>query len=384
MAWYHKFPWTNFHELNLDWILEICGKAEKAIPNIDDAIVRADNAADNANSAADLANRNATTASNAAAVADNAARKIDPITATAATVHGASASVTVEDTNPGKVFHFLIPAGEKGDPGPSGGAGDLIDNGNFTNPINQRGATSYNGNGSKMYTIDRWFTTSSAAGAVVVGNRYITVASGATISQIIPADQDGSFPSDADVGYTAVARETNGTLHIANSGLTDSKLSFTLGDADSGITVTLGSGNWEYCALYRGRYTASNAPGYVAKEYVTQLANCQRYYIRMKVNQTMLYGNSGATSGAGARLFMPTPIQMRINPTVTTDSAITMAVSTHNGVTNNATYTTSVANASPEGVSFYGDFSPSISSSPGYVAVTAFIQNAAIDLSADL
>lgn len=284
MAWYNRFPWTNFHELNLDWILEICGKAEKAIPEIDEAITRADTAADSANSAADLANSSATGASDAAAVATNAARKIDPITATAATVHGASASVTVEDTNPGKVFHFLIPAGEKGDPGPAGGAGDLIDNGNFSNPINQRGSTSYNGTGSKMYTIDRWFTTSSVSGAVVVGNRYITVASGATVSQIIPADQDGSFPSDADVGYTAVARETNGTLHIANgAGLTDSKLSFTLGDAGAGITVTLGSGNWEYCALYRGSYTASNVPGYVAKEYATQLAQCQRYYIEVGV-----------------------------------------------------------------------------------------------------
>lgn len=378
MAWYHKFPWTNFHELNLDWIIDICKKAADALPGVTAATEKA-------NSAADLANSSATSASDAAEVATNAARKIDPITATAATVYGASASVTVEDTNPGKAFHFLIPAGEKGDPGPSGGAGDLIDNGNFTNPINQRGDTSYNGTGSKMYTIDRWFTTSSVSGAVVVGNHYITVASGATISQIIPVDQDGSFPSDIDVGYTAVARETNGTLHIANSsGLTDSKLSFALGDADAGITVTLGSGNWEYCALYRGRYTAEDVPGYGAKEYVTQLSNCQRYYIKMKVNQTMLYGNSGSSSGTGARLFLPTPIPMRINPTVSTDSAITINVSTPSGVTNNVTYTPSYANAAPEGISFYGDFSATVSSSPNYVAVTAVIQNTNIELSADL
>ena len=314
MAWYHKFPWTNFHELNLDWILEICGKAEKAIPDIDKAIARADNATDNANNAADLANSSATNASDAATVATNAARKIDPITATAATVHGASASVTVEDTNPGKVFHFLIPAGEKGDPGPAGGAGDLIDNGNFSNPINQRGASSYNGNGSKMYTIDRWFTTSSVAGAVVVGNRYITVASGATISQIIPAEQDGSFPSDSDVGYTAVARETNGTLHIANgSGLTDSKLSFTLGDADEGITVTIGSGNWEYCALYRGIYTADDAPGYIAKPYSAQYMECLRYF-----RKTVLQGVAETNKYiAPVNTFEP---PFRVIPTITADA----------------------------------------------------------------
>lgn len=311
MAWYNRFPWTNFHELNLDWILEICGKAEKVLPD-------AAAATEAANEAASLANNNAVAASDAAARANTAARKIDPITATAATVHGASASVTVEDTNPGKVFHFLIPAGEKGDPGPSGGAGDLIDNGNFTNPVNQRGSTSYDGSGAKKYTIDRWFTTSSATGAVVVGKRYITVASGATISQIIPADQDGSFPSDSDVGYTAVARETNGTLHIANSsGLTDSKLSFVIGDAEEGITVTLGSGKWEYCALYRGSYTASNAPGYAAKEYATQLTTCLRYYQSLPYHISKKYIPTSWPESVPVFWFLP----MRINPTVSTSTS---------------------------------------------------------------
>lgn len=274
MAWYHKFPWTNFHELNLDWIMDIVGKAEKVLPD-------AAAATEAANDAAQLANNNAVAASDAATRANIATRKIDPVTATAETVYGAGASVTVRDTNPGMALDFKIPAGEKGDPGPAGGAGDLISNGNFTNPVNQRGASSYNGNGSKMYTIDRWFTTSSVAGAVVVGNRFVKVAEGATISQIIPASADGSFPSDTDVGYTAVARETNGTLHVVSSELTDSKLSFEIGEANSGITVTLGSGSWEYCALYRGRYTANDVPGYVAKEYVTQLVDCMRYYIEI-------------------------------------------------------------------------------------------------------
>ena len=314
MAWYNKFPWTNFHELNLDWILEICGKAEKAIPDINEAIARADTAAEGAEAGRNAAINASISANMAAETANNAARKIDPITATAATVHGASASVTVEDTNPGKVFHFLIPAGEKGDPGPAGGVGNLIDNGNFSNPINQRGKTSYNGTGSKMYTIDRWFTTSSISGAVVVGNRYITVASGATISQIIPADQDGSFPSDSDVRYTAVARETNGALHIVNGGgLTDSKLSFTLGDADQGITVTLGSGNWEYCALYKGEYNASNIPGFVPKGYQAEFINCQRYF----VGAAGQFAPVSIISDGNARMCLALPVPMRITPTAT-------------------------------------------------------------------
>ena len=275
MAWYNKFPWTNFHELNLDWIMDIVGKAETVLPD-------ATAATEAANKAATLANNNAVAASDAATRANVAARNIDPITATAATVYGASASVTVENTNPGKAFHFMIPAGERGLPGPSGGNSDLIDNGNFSQPVNQRGANSYNGNGAKVYTIDRWFTESNASPAVTINNKYITVAPGAEIKQIIPAENLAEFPSDIDVGYTAVARETNGTVHIANSsGLTDSKLSFTIGDADAGITVTLGSGNWEYCALYKGIFTAENVPGYQPVPYVMQILRCFRFYRRI-------------------------------------------------------------------------------------------------------
>ena len=306
MAWYNKFPWTNFHELNLDWIMDIVGKAETVLPD-------ATAATEAANEAATLANNNAVAASDAATRANVAARNIDPITATAATVYGASASVTVENTNPGKAFHFLIPAGERGLPGPSGGNSDLIDNGNFAQPVNQREAKSYNGNGAKVYTIDRWFTESNASPAVTINNKYITVAPGAEIKQIIPAENLAEFPSDIDVGYTAVARETSGTVHIANSsGLTDSKLSFTIGDADAGITVTLGSGNWEYCALYKGIFTAENVPGYMAKDYVSQLFECYRYF-----RKTVLHGVSETNKYiAPVNMFDP---PFRINPTITAD-----------------------------------------------------------------
>lgn len=260
MAWYNKFPWTNFHEINMDWILDV---------------VKA--STDNAN---DAANR-----------ADAAANKIVPVTATAATVYGSGASVTVEDTNPGMALHFFIPAGQKGDPGPSGDIGDMIVNGNFSNPVNQRGSSVYNGNGDKMYTIDGWFTTSTASPAVAVNNRFISVANGATINQIIPASNDESFPSDSDVGYTAVAREIDGTVHIANSSISDSKLSFVIGEANSGITVTLGSGNWEYCALYKGVYTRDNIPGYVPKNFSSQLSSCQYYFERQGKSISAILGS---------------------------------------------------------------------------------------------
>ena len=240
MAWYSKFPWTNFHELNLDWILDVVKQTENVLP----------------------------------------------VSATATTVYGKGASVTVRETNPGMALDFEIPAGEKGD------IGDMIENGNFSNPVNQRGALVYNGIGTKMYTIDRWFTTSTATPAVAVNNRFISVPNGTTISQIIPASNDESFPSDIDVGYTAVAREIDGTVHIANSVISDSRLSFEIGDANSGITVTLGGGNWEYCALYKGVYTRDNIPDYVPKSFSTQLSSCQYYFERQGKSISAVLGSA--------------------------------------------------------------------------------------------
>lgn len=302
MAWYHKFPWTNFHELNLDWVMGIVTKVDTVLPDVVDS-------AKKANDAATLANNNAAAASDAANRANIAARNIDPITATATTVYGAGASVTVEKTNPGTALHFNIPAGERGLPGPAGGISNLLDNGNFSHPVNQRGKNSYNGSGAKAYTIDRWFTDSTASPAVTINNNYIIVAPGATIKQIIPAENLAEFPSDVDVGYTAVARETNGALHIANGEITDSKLSFTLGEGDSGATVTLGAGSWEYCAFYKGSFNADTAPGYQPKPYASEFLACKRFY-------TVLRTLIGTAAGSTRRSFINLPVPMYIVPTV--------------------------------------------------------------------
>lgn len=302
MGWYHKFPWTNFHELNLDWVLGVVTRVDTVLPDVIAS-------AKKANDAATLANNNAAAASDAANRANTAARNIDPITATATTVYGAGASVTVEKTNPGTALHFNIPAGERGLPGPAGGISNLLDNGNFSHPVNQRGKNSYNGSGAKAYTLDRWFTDSSATPAVTINNNYITVAPGAVIKQIIPTENLAEFPSDVDVGYTAVARETNGTLHIASAEITDSKLSFALGEGDSGATVILGAGSWEYCAFYKGSFDADTVPGYQPKPYVSELMACKRFY-------TILRTLIGTAAGSTRRSFINLPVPMYITPTV--------------------------------------------------------------------
>lgn len=310
MAWYHKFPWTNFHELNLDWILEICGKAEKVLP-------AASEATEAANEAASLANNNAVAASDAATRANRAAQNIDPVTATASV--GASAAVQVVETTPGIRFDFTIPPGKQGEPGKAS-AGSLCDNGYFLHPVNQRGKNSYDGNGSKTYTIDRWYTTDSGSGIVTVSDNGITVKAGCHIMQEIPKDVLQMYPSEISVSYTAVARDVNGNVHI-----NDSSVNISIADVTGIVTITLGPGTWEYVALYKGEYNASNIPGFVPKGYTQELEECQRYFYAAPSSADAFYIGV-CTSETNARITLPTPVPMRIRPTIIVEDASKIGV----------------------------------------------------------
>lgn len=298
MAWYHKFPWTNFHELNLDWILEICGKAEKVLPD-------AAAATEAANEAASLANNNAVAASDAATRANRAAQNIDPVTATASV--GSSAEVQVVETSPGIRFDFTIPQGKQGEPGKSS-AGSLCDNGYFLPPVNQRGKNSYDGSGSKTYTIDRWYTTDSGSSIVTVSDNGVTVKAGCHIMQEIPEEALQVYPSEVSVNYTAVARDANGNVHI-----NDSSVNISIADVTGILTITLGPGTWEYVALYRGEYNASNIPGFVPKGYQVEFINCQRYF----VGAAGQFAPVTIITAGNARMSLALPVPMRITPTAT-------------------------------------------------------------------
>lgn len=306
MAWYNKFPWTNFHELNLDWILDIVGKAEKALPTIDQAAQAANNAVKTANMAAATATDSAREADRAAQDAQDAADSISPVTATAAT--GVSAGVRVQETRPGIRFDFTLPQGKQGEPGKAA-AGSLCDNGYFLNPVNQRGNQSYDGTGSKMYTIDRWYTTDSGSGVITLAaNRGVTVKAGCHIMQEIPREVMQEYSSEVGVSYTAVARDFNGNLHID-----DDFVNVSVADGSGITTVTLGAGTWEYVALYKGEYNASNIPGYVPKGYQVEFINCQRYF----VGAAGRFSPVTINALGNARMSLALPVPMRINPTAT-------------------------------------------------------------------
>lgn len=231
---------------------------------------------------------------------------------------------------------------------------NLLDNSDFTNLVAQAGI---GGNhGTIAYAADRWIldsgTVSYAAGVGLTLN--------GTIRQKLESQPTGD--TSAFVGMAS------GTASISY--------------ADVAVTITSSGGVLKWAALYGGVYTETTKPEYQPKGYGAELAECQRYFIKMPANNTLFYGNSGDANGGAVRSYLPLPVSMRINPSV--PSSIVCSFSTYSGTKNNLTYTISSCSKMPNGLAFYGSVSSPISSSPTYVNTVVQLRAADLEISADL
>lgn len=162
---------------------------------------------------------------------------------------------------------------------------NLLDNSDFTNPVNQRGATSI-GLSTNLYIIDRWFVA-NAGGLVSVDSSGITLAPTADKYVDIIQKIEGI---DALIGRKfTLAVCVNNTWECAV---------FTMCDLNGGKRLNCGVAifsinNWhvvlrlyhdyaesvtiQKAALYEGEYTAETLPEYRSKGYAAELLECQRY-----------------------------------------------------------------------------------------------------------
>ena len=219
--------------------------------------------------------------------------------------------------------------GPKGEQGPQGETGacvyNLLDNSDFVHPINQRGETSKQA--SWVYWIDRWLsdTEKTAAQLTSSGIRLpATAEKNLRILQRVPLERIKKGQS-----YTIAAYDASGNVFCVSGVFDGEQLT---GDASSGgkYWLSLNKGDnltYWYCildayaditvkcmALYEGEYTAENLPPYVPKGYAAELAECLRYYRKIKGDSQTFGGY--ATSG-NAYAFIPLTQAMRIAPTVT-------------------------------------------------------------------
>ena len=269
---------------------------------------------------------------------------------------------------------------------------NLLDNSNFTNPVNQRGATSGTVT-AWTYFVDRWQATDAALTYSIGSDGIHLTAGEAWMAQNVQS-------SEAKAGrtYTFAVGLSDGTFTLCTGALPAGETSWTefAGENDENCYVRMAKitgaviscsfkpkkavvATW--AALYEGAYTADTLPPYVPKGYAAELAECQRYFVSVSYNNTMLCGNTGDATGKGTRLYLPLATRMRINPTV---SAFVVNASYYGGAKNNLTFTPSNAEATYTGICLYGNLSGAVSASPTYVDAVYQIRNADLAISADL
>ena len=195
---------------------------------------------------------------------------------------------------------------------------NLLDNSDFRNPVNQRGASSYTGN--FMLGIDRWIATEpngSVTETITDNGITFSTSSGGQV-YLIQRFEKGYL--DISKPHTIAVCIADGTVIIAGYiDTSDENVDTVNAIFSSGSTV-------QWVALYEGEYTADNLPVYQPNGYGAELLECQRYY---------LHGVGKHCPGliladGSIKVFVPTPVTMRITPTAT-------AISLDNAVYNNGT-----------------------------------------------
>ena len=200
---------------------------------------------------------------------------------------------------------------------------NLLDNSDFTNPVNQRGVSS----GTLTdwnYFIDRWRCLNNCTYELTDSGIRIT---GGAIAQSLA---EGA--KDNGKTYTFAVCLSTGTIRI---------LAYTLPETDvfgwtvfnnkeyTDVTLEAGGDSQNYnvlikkksdftirwAALYEGSYTAETLPPYVPKGYVAELAECDMYYRPLGDNVMSVIGMT-SSDGGNALLKSTRPMRDNIKPTI--------------------------------------------------------------------
>ena len=256
--------------------------------------------------------------------------------------------------------------GPKGEQGPKGDTGacvyNLLDNSDFVHPVAQAGVNG--AHGATGYAVDRWMRTSGATvsqaadGLKIVSDKTSWTAG---IQQRIEAKRfadvmtfavRGVFPVACRLFVYIGSGTTNfGTAYFQGDaaertlvlkltkpdGLTGDEVVNVYISPDTESTGTAAVVRW--AALYEGEYTAETLPPYVPKGYAAELAECLRYYRKIKANNETFAGY--ATNGV-AYAFIALTQTMRIAPTVTGGGKFYYTLGSSHGTT---TETATVHNA---------------------------------------
>lgn len=202
---------------------------------------------------------------------------------------------------------------------------NLLDNSDFRNPVNQRGATSKDTTG---YFIDRWIIQNIDTTASIDEN-----------GMNVYSDSDNliyqRISEGVEVGkvYTFAVGLSDGTVGVMSFELTTTTSSFAWLKLPLKVTSALSIGIGHsatiplfvaftnsqnsvirtiWAALYEGEYTAATLPEYHPKGYAAELAGCQRYYYRRNLFCVLHPANKSNLSDYRGEITFP--VEMRTNP----------------------------------------------------------------------
>ena len=186
---------------------------------------------------------------------------------------------------------------------------NLLDNSYLRNPVNQRGQSSYTG----TYGIDRWrvweedvlinWNINNGIGVETTGKMFqylelnnidVTKTYTLAASRLVEGDKKIIILSKTVEGY-----EYNSDLGLG------------LGVENDKLVVVLGTGTYEWAALYEGEYTAETLPKYHPKGYGAELAECQRYFIRIGTSDYTPLGMGQGRSNNTVMFMINLPVTMR-------------------------------------------------------------------------
>ena len=204
---------------------------------------------------------------------------------------------------------------------------NLLENSWFVNPINQRGIASGGTVKGWSYFIDRWCNYGDKSGTVSFSNNGMIYN--------FPMYQHLN-PDTVKAGkvMTAAVKWADGTIQVAtgtitrgsswtwfHSGDNNGRLVGVIDDGNGSNSIRIDNDNGDtivWAALYEGAYDVDTLPEYHCKGYAAELAECQRYYIKIATQPV-----SGWCYNWGrVTVFVPLPVTMRVaSPTVSVTSA---------------------------------------------------------------
>ena len=188
---------------------------------------------------------------------------------------------------------------------------NLLDNSDFSNPINQRGISWDYQYFSNAYTIDRWILDNRTGGqaGIKLSETGVAISNSGNYSEFMQY-----VIADTEKKYTLAVGTGDGVKILSGVPSANPEIQFlkmkksSQGYVKCYILIPRSEITLHWAALYEGEYTAETLPEYQPKGYGAELAECQRYYYKHKASTALFAGCLFNTGVVRVGYILPVPM----------------------------------------------------------------------------